>query len=81
MLNALKVAWAENGGVLRNFFSLSVVEFADYLGVPLKHVGVALAALTVEVQVTVTTFVALRKYGLDVFARSNKDAYNLEPIP
>ncbi len=53
---------------------------AVLLAVPLKHVGVALAALTTEVLVTTTMFVALRKYGLNVFGAFKKDVHSQEAV-
>jgi len=46
------------------------VLLAIVLAGPLQHIGVAIAALTTEIVVTVALFVTLRRNGLDVFARA-----------
>jgi PST family polysaccharide transporter len=43
---------------------------AVVLAGPLKHVGVAVAALTTEIVVTTVMFLALRRHGLNVFGRA-----------
>jgi len=43
------------------------IALAMVLVLPLKHVGVAIAAVTTEAFVTIALFVAMRRSGLDIF--------------
>jgi PST family polysaccharide transporter len=52
------------------------VVVAVALAGPLKHLGVAMAALTTEIFVTTVMFIALRRKGLNVFGR----AVSAEPL-
>jgi PST family polysaccharide transporter len=46
------------------------VLLAIALAVPFRHLGVAVAALTTEIVVTIALFLTLRRHGLDPFARA-----------
>lgn len=54
------------------------IAIALILVVPLKHIGVATAALTTEAFVTTALFVAVRRSGLDVF-RADEAAQDTSP--
>ena len=45
------------------------VLLAIALAGPFQHLGVAVAALTTEIVVTLALFLTLRRHGLDPFAR------------
>jgi PST family polysaccharide transporter len=48
------------------------------LVVPLRHIGISITSLMIEVFVTTAMFITLRRNGLNVFGASNKDIDNKE---